>query len=64
MSSHGKWDDCDIIFKIMVIIKQGRFKCIECMNKENELYDVSTYCTKLLNMTPFNIKLKVLATSN
>jgi hypothetical protein len=33
MGSHDKWDDCDIAFMIMMIVKQRRFKCIEWMNK-------------------------------
>jgi hypothetical protein len=32
----------DIAFLIMMVVKQGRFKCIECMNKSDELHDVST----------------------
>jgi hypothetical protein len=35
MSSHGQWDDCDITFIIMMTIKQGRFKNIECTNKRD-----------------------------
>ncbi len=55
MGSHGKWDECDITFMIIVIIKvkHGRFKCIKCMNKGDELYDVSTCCTKFLKYDPF-----------
>jgi hypothetical protein len=30
MGSHGRWDDCDIIFMITMIVKQRKFKCIEC----------------------------------
>ncbi len=40
ISSHGKWDDYDITFMIMMIIKQGGFKSIKCMNKRDESYDV------------------------
>ncbi len=40
MSPHSRWDDCDITFTITMIVKQRIFKCIKCMNKGNELYDV------------------------
>jgi hypothetical protein len=53
MGSHNKWDHYDIAFMIMVIIKQGRLKCIDCMNKGDELFDVSTYCMKLLKYDSF-----------
>jgi len=36
----------------MVTVKQKRLKCIECTNKRDELYDVSTYCTKFLKYDP------------
>jgi len=49
---HDRWDDCDITFMIMMIVKQRRFKCIECMNKNDELYDVPTCCTKFLKYDP------------
>jgi hypothetical protein len=52
MGSDGKWDDCDIVFTITMTIKQRRFKCIECMNKRDELCDVPTYCTKFLKYDP------------
>ncbi len=52
-NSHGKWDDYDITFMITVIIKQGRFKCIECTYKSDELYDVSTSYMKILKYDPF-----------
>jgi len=42
MSFHGKWDDSNIAFRIIVIVKYGRFKNIKCTNKRDELYDVST----------------------
>jgi hypothetical protein len=45
MGSHGKWDHLDIAFMIMVTIKLRRFKCIKCVNKWDELYDVSIICT-------------------
>jgi hypothetical protein len=48
MSPHGKWDDYDITFTIMMNIKQRRLDCIECTNKRDELYDVPTYYTKFL----------------
>jgi hypothetical protein len=48
MGSHGKWDDYDITFPITMIIKQGKLKYMECMNKRDKLYDVSTCCTKFL----------------
>jgi len=35
-----------------MIIKQKILKCIECMNKVDELYDVSTCYTKLLKYEP------------
>jgi hypothetical protein len=53
MNSHGRWGDCDIVIMIILIIKQGRFKWIECMNKKETLYDVPTYCTKFLKYDPF-----------
>jgi len=37
-----------LIFTIMVIIKHGRFKCIKCMNKADELHDVPTCYMKFL----------------
>jgi len=37
---------------ITMTIKQGRFKCIECINKGDELYNVPTYCTKFLKYDP------------
>jgi hypothetical protein len=52
MGSHGRGDDYDIVFMIMMAVKQGRFKCIECMNKKYELHDVSTYYTKFLKYDP------------
>jgi len=53
MYPHGRLDDYDIIFIITMIVKQRIFKCIECMNKMNELYDVPTYYTKFLKYDPF-----------
>jgi hypothetical protein len=50
MGSHGKGDDYDITFMIMVIIKQGKLKCIECMNKDDELHDVPTSSTKFFEI--------------
>jgi len=52
VGSHGRWDDHDIFFMIMVTIK-GRFKSVECMNKGNELYDVPICCTKFLKYDLF-----------
>jgi hypothetical protein len=51
-SFHGKWDDYDITFMIMVTIKYKRLKYIECTNKRDELYDVPTCCTKFLKYDP------------
>ncbi len=62
--SHGKGDDCEIAFKIMMVIKQRKFKCIKCMNKGDELHNVSTCCTKFLKYDPFDTKLKVFTTSS
>jgi hypothetical protein len=53
MGSHGKGDDYDIAFTVMMVVKQGRFKCIKCMNKGDELHDVSTCCTKFLKYDHF-----------
>ncbi len=53
MGSHGRWDDYDIAFMVTMIIKQGRFKCIECMNNNDKLYDVPTYNMKILKYDPF-----------
>jgi hypothetical protein len=53
MGSHGRWDDYDIAFMDTMIIKQGRFKCIECMNNNDKLYDVPTYNMKILKYDPF-----------
>jgi hypothetical protein len=49
---HGIWDDYDIAFTIIVIIKQERFKCIKYMNKNDELYDVLSYNMKNLKFDP------------
>jgi hypothetical protein len=49
---HGKWDDYDIGFMIIMIAKQGKVKCIKCMNKGDELYDVPTYCMKFFKYDP------------
>ncbi len=63
MNSHGKRDDCDITFIIMMVIMHERFKCIKCMNKGDELHDVSSCCTKFLKyMIPLDIELKAFAT--
>jgi hypothetical protein len=48
MSSHGRWDDRDIVFMVTMVVKQGRFKCIKCTNKKDKLYDVLTYNMKIL----------------
>jgi len=62
MNAHGKGDDYDIIFIIMMVIKHERFKCIKRMNKGDELHDVSTYCMKFLKyMIPLDIELKAFA---
>ncbi len=55
MGSHGKGDDCDITFMIMVTIKHERFKCIECMNKGDEFHDFPTCYMKFLKYDPFLI---------
>jgi hypothetical protein len=52
MGSHGRWDDYDITFIVMMITKQGKFKCIECMNNKDKLYDVPTYSMKNLKYDP------------
>jgi hypothetical protein len=49
MSSHGRCDDCDITFKITMIIKQGRFKSIECMNT-GDVMDANAMKFILLNV--------------
>ncbi len=63
-SPHGRWDDCDISFMITMITKQRRLEYIECMNKRDELYDVSSCYMKFLKYDPFNIELKAFGTSN
>ncbi len=50
---HGRWDDYNIAFTIMEIVKRMRFKCIKCMNKRDELYEVFIYYTKFLKYDPF-----------
>jgi hypothetical protein len=52
INPHDKWDDCEITFTITMHVKHTRLECIECMNKGYELYDVPTYCTKLLKYDP------------
>jgi hypothetical protein len=47
VGSHGRWDDHDITFMVMVTIKE-RLKNVECTNKGNELYDVPICCMKFL----------------
>jgi hypothetical protein len=49
MSLHGRWDVYDIVIMVIVIIKQGRFKC---MNKRDKLYDVPTFYTIFLKYDP------------
>jgi hypothetical protein len=53
MSSHSRWDHYDVTIMIMVIVKQRIFKCIECANKEDKLYDVPTCCMKILTYNLF-----------
>jgi hypothetical protein len=53
MGFHGKWDDYDIAFTIIMTVKQGRLKCIKCMNKKDELYDVPSCSMKFLKYDPF-----------
>jgi hypothetical protein len=48
MGSHGRWDDYDVTFTIMIIIKHRIFKCIECTNNGDEMYDVSICYRKFL----------------
>jgi hypothetical protein len=64
MGSHGKWDHFDIAFAITMSVKQRKLKCITCKNKRDELYDVSTYCMKILKHDHFNIELKMFVISN
>jgi hypothetical protein len=52
----GRWDDYDIAFMTMIIIEQKKLECIECTNKGDELYDVSTCCTKFLKYNLNNWK--------
>jgi hypothetical protein len=53
MGFHGRWDDCDITFTIMMTIKQGKLECIKCMNKGDELHDVPICSMKFLKNDPF-----------
>jgi len=53
MGFHDKWDDYDIVFTIIMTVKQGRLKCIKCMNKKDELYDVLSCSMKFLKYDPF-----------
>jgi hypothetical protein len=53
MGSHGRWDDYDISFTIIMTVKHGRFKHIEHMNKRDELYDVPTCDIIFLKYDPF-----------
>jgi hypothetical protein len=53
MGFHGKKDDYDTDFTIMMVIKQGKLKCIKCTNKWGELHDVSTYYMKFLKYDLF-----------
>jgi hypothetical protein len=52
MVSHGRCDDYNIAFIIIMIVKQGRFECIEYMDKGDELYVVFTSCTKFFKYDP------------
>jgi hypothetical protein len=52
MSSHGRWDDCDITLKIMMIVKQERFKNIEYMNT-GKIMDVNAMKFIFLNVHPW-----------
>jgi hypothetical protein len=63
MGFHGRRDDYDIAFTIIITLKEGKLKCIKCINKGDDLYNVFTYCTKFLKYDPFDIELKVFATS-
>jgi hypothetical protein len=40
-------------FTITMIVKHGRFKCIECMNKGDKLHNVFTFYTKFLKYDLF-----------
>jgi hypothetical protein len=53
VGSHGKKDDSVIALKIPMAVKQGKFECIKCMNKGDELHDVSTCSMKFLKCDPF-----------
>jgi hypothetical protein len=50
VGSHGKNDDSHIALQISMVVKQGKFKC---MNKGDELHDVSTCCMKFLKCNLF-----------
>ncbi len=39
-------------FTVMMTIKRRKLKCIKCMNKMNELYDVPACYTKFLKYDP------------
>jgi hypothetical protein len=41
-----------MIVMIIMIVKQRILKCIECENKGDELYDVSTYYTMFSKYDP------------
>jgi hypothetical protein len=53
VGSHGKKDDSDIALKIPMAIKQGKFKCIKCVKKGDELHDVFTCYMNFLKCDPF-----------
>jgi hypothetical protein len=63
MGAYGRWDDYDIAFMVVVIVKQGSFKH-QMHEQKKKLYDVPTCYTKFLNMTFFDIELKTIVTSN
>jgi len=52
VGSHGKWDNHDITFTVMVTIK-GKFKSVKCTNKGNQLYDVPICCMNFLKYDLF-----------
>jgi hypothetical protein len=57
MSPHSRWDDCDITFTITMIVKQRIFKCIKCMNKGDELYDVPLSRLSRLSLPGYKVSI-------
>jgi hypothetical protein len=52
MRPHGIWDDYNIAFTIIMIVKQRKLKCIECTYKGDDLYDAAICCTKFFEYDP------------